>query len=209
MPPPMFPVGEFVPPNEFSTDLKLQLIKRLEAAPDRVRQSIAGLSESQLDTKYRNWSIRQIIHHLADSHVNCYVRFKWALTEPTPRIKSYDETLWSEVVDARTAPLESSLLILQGVHSRWCDLLRNLNDEEWNKGYFHPEVDRVVTLADALPSYAWHVDHHLGHLLHPGKQLVQSTSSFNHRHKYLQRSHNGIAGAIKIKTQYVSGGLAT
>lgn len=164
MQPPQFPVGEFVPPTDFSLDKKNQYVARLNAAPTRARQAVDGLSESQLDTKYRNWSIRQIIHHLADSHLNCYVRFKWALTEQTPRIKSYDETLWSEMVDARTSPVESSLTILQGIHSRWCELVRALDIDQLEKGYFHPEPNRVVTLAEALPSYTWHVDHHLAQI---------------------------------------------
>ena len=161
---PKFPAGEFVAPSEFTDELKRRYIEGLAAAPARARQTVAGLDESQLDAKYRNWSIRQIIHHVADSHINCYVRFKWALTEDTPHIKSYDETLWSEVVDARTVPLESSLRILEGVHSRWCDLVRQLSEEELKRGYFHPEMNRVVSLAEALPSYVWHVDHHLGQI---------------------------------------------
>jgi uncharacterized damage-inducible protein DinB len=161
---PEFPIGPFIQPEDFSAELKNQYIEHLQAAPDKARQTIAGLNESQLDTKYRNWSIRQIIHHLADSHINCYVRFKWALTEPTPHIKSYDETLWSEVVDAQTAPLESSLVILEGLHARWCDLLRGLDEQQLSKGYFHPEVGHVVKLAEALPYYVWHVDHHLGQI---------------------------------------------
>ena len=161
---PAFPVGEFVPPAEFSQAAKLGYIEKLASAPARARQGVDGLSESQLDTKYRNWTIRQIIHHLADSHVNCYVRFKWALTEDRPKIKSYDETLWSEVVDARTAPLESSLMILHGIHARWCDFLERLDDQQIQRGYFHPEFGQVVTLAKALPNYVWHVDHHLGQI---------------------------------------------
>ena len=125
---------------------------------------MTGLTEEPLDTKYRNWTIRQIVHHLADSHINCYVRFKWALTEDTPHIKSYDETLWSEVVDARTAPVESSLIILQGVHTRWCDLVRSLDDDKLSRGFYHPEMDCVVKLSEALPSYVWHTDHHLAQI---------------------------------------------
>jgi uncharacterized damage-inducible protein DinB len=161
---PQFPIGEFVPPTEFNAELKNQCIEQLDAAAEKAQQGVAGLDESQLNTKYRNWTIRQIVHHLADSHINCYVRFKWALTEPTPHIKSYDETLWSEVVDARSAPLAGSLTILQGLHARWCELVRKLDDQQLQRGFFHPEVGHVVTLAEALPYYAWHVDHHLGQI---------------------------------------------
>ena len=161
---PQFPAGDYVPPAEITPELKTQWIEQLEAAPVRARSSIEGLSESQLSTKYRNWTIRQIIHHLADSHVNCYVRFKWALTEEEPTIKAYNETLWSEVIDARTVPPECSLTILEGIHSRWCALVRKLADEQMQRGFFHPELDRVVTLNEALPSYVWHVDHHLAQI---------------------------------------------
>lgn len=161
---PQFPIGEFVQPAEFTDVLKQQYVQRLRAAPATARQTVAGLDDGQLDTRYRNWSIRQIIHHLADSHINCYVRFKWALTEPTPHIKSYDETLWSEVVDARTAPLESSLGLLAGLHDRWADLVERLSDDQLDRGYFHPEIGEVVKLSEALPYYVWHVDHHLGQI---------------------------------------------
>ena len=161
---PQYPAGEYVVPKAFTNELKNHYLDELAVAPERARQSVEGLDDAQLNTKYRNWTIRQIIHHLADSHINCYVRFKWALTEETPRIKSYDETLWSEVVDARTASLESSLLILGGIHARWCDLVRSLDDEQLSKGFFHPEIDRVVTLSEALPNYVWHTDHHLAQI---------------------------------------------
>ncbi len=129
--------------------------------PAELRAEVESLTEEQLETRYRNWSIRQIVHHLADSHINCYVRFKWALTEETPTIKSYDETLWSGVVDAVSAPVESSLQILQGVHRRWGQLMRRMDEAQWACGFFHPELDRVVTLVEALPSYVWHGQHHL------------------------------------------------
>lgn len=164
MPAPLFPVGEYSPPESSPPTQLVNWIDQLEAAPVRARESVQGLEESQLDCKYRNWTIRQIIHHLADSHINCYVRFKWALTEDTPRIKSYDETSWSEVVDAKTASLACSLTILDGVHARWVQLLRSLDEDQWQRGYFHPEVGHVVKLIEALPNYVWHVDHHLGQI---------------------------------------------
>ncbi len=100
------------------------------------------------------------MHHIADAHINGYVRFRWALTEQTPEIKPYDETRWSEIVDARTLPIESSLMILEGVHSRWAGLLRDLTEQDFQRGFYHPELDRIVTLSDALPMYVWHADHH-------------------------------------------------
>ena len=161
--PPQFPAGEYVT-VQYDNGLKPKLLERLESVPLRARKSVDGLSEPQLDSKYRNWTIRQIIHHLADSHINCYVRFKWALTEQTPNIKTYDESRWSEVIDALSAPLESSLRILEGVHARWGQLVRRLSDEQLQRDFYHPEMDRVVTLAEALPSYVWHADHHLAQI---------------------------------------------
>ena len=164
MNPPLFPAGEYAPACASAAEVREAAIKKLEQAPMRTREAVTGLNDEQLNTKYRNWTIRQIVHHLADSHINCYVRFKWSLTEDTPHIKSYDETLWSEVVDARAADLESSLTILEGIHRRWCDLVRGLNDEDLRLGFFHPEPQKVITLQEALPNYAWHVDHHLAQI---------------------------------------------
>ena len=159
--PPKFPAGEFSAPDSIDETLKAVLIQKLAEAPSRVRAAVDGLSDEQLDTKYKNWTIRQIVHHLADSHMNCYVRFKWALTEASPLIKSYNETAWSEVADAKSTPLESSLLILDGLHSRWVSLIEQLTDDQLKKTFFHPEQMKDVVLLDCLASYAWHVDHHL------------------------------------------------
>ena len=162
---PLFPAGEYVAPSNYNDQVLDSVVNQLATAGDEARQAVAGLDDRQLDTKYRNWTIRQIIHHLADSHINCYVRFKWALTEDTPVIKSYDESLWSEVIDAQTLPLECSLKILDGVHSRWAQLVSQLDDEKLQRGFFHPELDRVVTLREALPNYVWHTQHHLAQIL--------------------------------------------
>lgn len=171
--PPLFPAGEYVAPiDDYDSGKKIQLIERLELAPTLITSALEGLSESQLDTKYRNWSIRQIVHHLADSHINCYVRFKWTLTESTPTIKSYNETLWSEVVDAKEASIESSLAILSGIHERWGTLLRSLDEAQLAMGFFHPELDKVVTLKQALPSYVWHTDHHLAQIAWVRKRRI-------------------------------------
>lgn len=159
--PPEFPAGEFVEPGDYDEATRESLIQQLEMLPQTAADAVQGLSDEQLDTPYRNWTIRQIIHHLADSHINCYVRFKWSLTEDTPVIKSYDETRWSEVVDAKASPVESSLTILSGIHSRWCQLLRRMSDDDYSKGFVHPELQCTVSLKEALPSYVWHGRHHL------------------------------------------------
>lgn len=128
--PPPFPAGEFSPPGDYGSEKKAEFVAELAACPAKIRAAVDGLSDDQIDTKYKNWSIRQIVHHLADSHMNAYIRFKWALTEASPLIKSYDETKWSEIVDARQSPIEPSLVLLDGLHARWSTLVENLNDQE-------------------------------------------------------------------------------
>jgi uncharacterized damage-inducible protein DinB len=140
-------------------------VEEIDAAPRKVRQAVAGLDDRQLDAEYRNWSIRQIVQHLADSHANCYVRFKWALTEDQPLIKAYDETRWSELPDARTGDVVASLGLLTGVHACWTQLLRKMTPEDFQRGFNHPETGNLVLLADALPNYALHCRHHTGQIL--------------------------------------------
>ena len=162
--PPLFPAGEFVPPVQLSSEPRGELINQLSLFPGALADAVLGLNDADLDMRYRNWTIRQIVHHIADSHVNCYVRFKWSMTEETPRIKSYDETLWSEVVDAKNAAVESSLVLLAGIHGRWSELLLRMSDADFNRGFFHPETQTVVKLGDALPNYVWHGQHHLAQI---------------------------------------------
>jgi uncharacterized damage-inducible protein DinB len=126
---------------------------------------VTGLSENQLDTRYRNWTVRQIVHHLADSHLNCFVRFKLALTEETPTIKPYDESRWAELEDAKVGDIRPSLALLQGLHSRWTRLLRSMTDGHFARSFFHPEKGQNVSLSSALCYYAWHSRHHTGQIL--------------------------------------------
>lgn len=125
--PPQNPIGPFTPPEDLSSEGRQGLIDDIAKLPSQLREAVAGLSDAQLDTKYRNWSIRQIVHHLADSHVNSYVRYKWALTEDSPTIKAYDEELWSLLDESQTGDIEPSLLLLEGVHARWVQLLRSMS----------------------------------------------------------------------------------
>lgn len=162
--PPDFPAGEFEPPGPYDSETKASLVTALADCPAKIRAAIEGLSNSQLDTPYKNWSIRQIVHHLADSHMNAYIRFKWALTEASPLIKSYNETKWSEIVDARTAPIDSSLVLLEGLHGRWSALIENLSDAEMALTFYHPEIANDVSLHDSLPSYVWHTEHHVAQI---------------------------------------------
>jgi hypothetical protein len=160
MEPPQNPAGEFVPEDDPTPPRRAELIAEIAACPAGLRAEVAGLSEGQLDTRYRNWTVRQIVHHLADSHVNCYVRFKWALTEDHPTIKPYDEGRWSALEDARTGDVKVPLALLDALHARWVMLMRSMTEEQFARTFFHPETGRTVSLRAALPSYAWHCRHH-------------------------------------------------
>ena len=158
--PPRFPIDAFdqVAPDDPTQERAL--IDQLASAPMVLRDAVSGLSAAQLDLRYRNWSIRQIVHHMADSHMHSYIRFKWALTEDAPIIKAYDEGLWSEMQDARTSPIEPSLDLLQGLHLRWATVLRGMSADDYGRTFKHPETGEVVKLSLALAYYAWHSRHH-------------------------------------------------
>jgi hypothetical protein len=161
---PQNPAGAFVAEEGYGHERRDEFIGVLESAPVALRQAVAGLSESQLDTRYRNWTARQIVHHLADSHVNSYIRFRWALTEDTPTIKPYDESRWVELTDARSGDVRDSLVLLDGLHGRWVRLLRSMTDEQFARSFFHPETGQTVRLSAALCYYAWHCRHHTGQI---------------------------------------------
>ena len=163
--PPVFPVGPFAPTVGVTDDMRRGWIKDLSQLPMQLREAVEGLSNSQLDMKYRNWTIRQIVHHIADSHVNSYIRFKWTLTEDTPTIKAYDEGLWSDLTESRTGPITPSLQLLDGLHSRWCQLLATLMPQDFERAFVHPETGATITLNSALSYYAWHGKHHTGQIL--------------------------------------------
>jgi hypothetical protein len=157
---PQYPAGAFVPEDNYGPQRRDALIAVLDQAPAALRQAVAGLNDEQLDTKYKSWTIRQIVNHLADSHVNCYIRFKWALTEDHPTIKPYDEGRWAALADSCKGEISFPLALLEGLHARWVHLLRSMTDEQWARSFFHPETKETVTLSTALCSYAWHCRHH-------------------------------------------------
>jgi uncharacterized damage-inducible protein DinB len=142
-----------------------QWLAELAEMPGRLRTAVAGLTEAQLDTPYRpgGWTVRQVVHHLADSHLNSYVRFRLALTESEPPIKPYDQELWANLSDARTAPAELSLTLVDALHQRFVMLLRSLEPEDFSRALKHPELGRV-TLEKYLALYAWHGKHHVAHI---------------------------------------------
>ena len=161
-----YPLGPFTYSGSQTVEQRRSCIERIEAAPGAVRRAVEGLTEAQLDTRYRDggWTVRQVVHHLPDSHLNAYTRFRLALTEPTPTIRPYFEHLWAELADARTAPIELSLALLEALHRRWTLLLRSLGPTEWELRYMHAEHGREWTLDEALAMYAWHGEHHAAHI---------------------------------------------
>lgn len=161
-----FPVGRFEPPSsDHSMDVRHALIDRIAAAPAGLRAAVAGLSDDQLDTRYRpeGWTVRQVVHHVADSHINSYVRFKLTLTEDRPTIRTYHEAEWGELEDARTFDIGVSLDLLEALHARWTGWLETLTPEEWERRLDHPEWGEM-TLDQLLSMYAWHGEHHAAHI---------------------------------------------
>ena len=157
---PQNPAGPFVAEDGYDRRRRDEFIAVLDQAPAAVRHAVAGLADERLDTRYRNWTVRQIVHHLADSHVNSYVRFKWALTEERPTIKAYDEGRWAALEDSRAGDIAAPLALLEGLHARWVQLLRAMTDEQFARSFFHPETGQSVSLSAALCYYAWHCRHH-------------------------------------------------
>ena len=161
---PRYPVGRFRRAEANVTD-HAAAVATLAALPENLRAALDGLSASQLDTPYREggWTVRQLVHHIADSHMNSYIRIRLALTEDWPTIKPYDEKLWAELPDAKTGPVDISLNLLTALHRRWVLLLRSLTEEQWQRGYTHPDNGRQ-TIAEAAALYEWHSRHHLAHI---------------------------------------------
>jgi hypothetical protein len=157
---PLNPAGAFEPEDRYGPARREEFIAVIAGAPAALHRAVAGLSEEQLDTHYKNWTIRQIVHHLADSHVNSYVRFKWTLTEELPTIKAYDEGRWAALEDARTGDVRAPLALLEGLHACWVQLLRSMTEEQFARSFIHPETGQTVPLSRALSYYAWHCRHH-------------------------------------------------
>lgn len=160
-----YPIGRLKIPGEISPQDRAGHLDRIEATPTDLRAAVAGLDESQLETPYRpgGWTVRQVVHHLVDSHVNSFVRFRWALTEDSPKIKVYDQDAWSELPDSREAPIEMSLSLLGALHERWIFFLRRMTDEDFERTFEHPDWG-TVRLDQTLALYAWHGDHHVAHV---------------------------------------------
>jgi uncharacterized damage-inducible protein DinB len=168
---PRYPIGKFAMPAQVTLERRQSAIEEIASTPAKLRAAVKGLSNSQLDTPYREggWTVRQVVHHVPDSHLNAYVRLKLALTEDKPTIKPYNEAAWAELADAKSAPIESSQTLLDSVHERWDLLWRSLKPEDFGRVLVHPEhgertVDWLVFV------YEWHGRHHTAHITELRKQ---------------------------------------
>ena len=160
-----FPIGRFHFDGPLTDDQKDKALDDVATTPANLRAAVKGLSESQLDTPYRpaGWTVRQVVHHMPDSHMNSYVRFKLALTEDEPTIKTYAEDRWAELADTKATPIGVSLTLFDSLHDRWVRLMRSLTTEDWKRSFRHPDLG-PMSLEKALALYAWHGRHHVTHI---------------------------------------------
>jgi uncharacterized damage-inducible protein DinB len=167
-----YPIGKFSYDPSINEQQKRVFLDEIAETPQRLRAAVKGLSDAQLETPYRpdGWTVRQVVHHVPDSHLNSYVRFKLALTEDEPTIKTYAEDRWAELADTKATPVEVSLTMLDSLHDRWVRLLRSLTPEEWKRTFRHPELG-AMTLEKTLALYAWHGRHHVAHITELRKRM--------------------------------------
>ena len=160
-----YPIGKMTLPTEYTTALRQSLIAEIAALPGALRRAVDGWDDGRCDTPYREggWTVRQVVHHLVDSHLNAYIRFKLTLTEEEPTVKPYEEKRWAELADAKSGPVEYSLDMLDGLHRRWVIMLTAMPDAAFERRYVHPETG-IGTLNRLLAVYAWHGRHHLAHI---------------------------------------------
>ncbi|MCL4111458.1 UNVERIFIED_CONTAM: hypothetical protein GTU68_020732 [Idotea baltica] len=162
-----YPTGRFKSQLYYSFDKHTQVhIAQIQSLPQRLKSVVENLSEEQLNTPYRpdGWTVRQLIHHIVDSHINSYVRYRWALTEDTPIIKAYDEKSWAQLPDAQEAPIALSLHLLEALHARWSALLTAMSEEDFQKKLAHPDWEKNLSLSLMTHLYSWHGNHHLAHV---------------------------------------------
>ena len=160
-----YPIGEFQRVEQLMPDQRTVCIAQIEEVPARLSAAVAGLTPAQLETPYRpgGWTVHQLVHHIADSHMNAMTRFKLALTENEPTIKTYEEQLWAELADTKTPPIELSLALLENLHKRWVILLRSIGPADWSRKFRHPGWG-LATVDFLLAQYAWHGRHHVAHI---------------------------------------------
>lgn len=160
-----YPIGRFTYNGTPTEEQKQEYLADIEQTPANIRKAVQGLSAQQLDTPYRpeGWTVRQVVHHVPDSHLNAYIRFKLALTEDEPTIKPYAEDRWAQLADTQATPVEVSLVMLDSLHDRWARLLRSFKPEDWKRTFRHPEMG-LMPLEKNLALYAWHGRHHVAHI---------------------------------------------
>lgn len=163
--PKVYPIGK-APNREFTKEVLYQSIIMIEAAPFRLKERIATLNEEELELKYRegSWTIRQIVNHLADSHMNMWIRVKHLLTQENPTIQPYNQNLWADSTDYKTADLNDSLMIFEGVQNRFSNLIKHLNESDFKRTYIHPEYNKQYELSEVVQLYAWHGMHHVSQI---------------------------------------------
>jgi len=161
-----YPIGQYLPPDAILQHHVEEWIEQIESLPDRIISMVESVTENQLDTPYRagGWTIRQVIHHIPDSHVNSYIRFKWALTEDNPTIKVYNEVAWAELYDTKDQPIQISLDFLKVVHAKLVNVIKGMSQEQLKRTFVHPESGKQISLDWNIGMYAWHGEHHLGHI---------------------------------------------
>jgi len=164
---PRFPIGPYASPGNVAVAERIDAITTLAELPAHLRDAVAELDDSQLDTPYREggWTVRQVTHHIADSHINAFVRLRLALTEEWPAVYPYDEKGWAMLIDSVTAPIDSSLDLVEGLHSRWVRVLESLSPEQWQRGFKHAKMGPLSIESSTL-LYAWHSRHHVAHITH-------------------------------------------
>ncbi len=169
---PRFPIGKFHYDGTPSPEQRQKFIAEIEQTPAAIRAAVQGLSSDQMNKPYRDggWNVRQVVHHVPESHMNAYIRFKLALTEDEPTIKPYAEDRWAKLADVQTTPVEVSLALLENLHVRWVGLLQGLSEEDWKRAFVHPEMG-VVPLEKNLALYAWHGKHHTAHITELRKRM--------------------------------------
>ncbi len=160
-----YPIGKFHFDGSLGEEQKQKCIDDISRAPADMRAAVSGLSEAQLDTPYRpgGWTVRQVTHHVPDSHMNAYIRFKLALTEDEPTIKPYEQGRWAELADSKSTPIEVSLTMVDSLHDRWVRLMRSMKPEDWKRSFRHPELG-LVSLEKNVALYSWHGRHHVAHI---------------------------------------------
>ena len=161
-----YPVGRLKMEDNLTEERRREFIEEIASAPGELRAAVEGLSDQQGDTQYRpdGWTVRQVVHHLVDSHLNSYIRFRLALTEDSPTIKPYDQEKWAQLEDAKNDPIETSLDLFESMHKRWVSLLSSLSPADFARTFSHPETGKNVTLDRNLCLYAWHGRHHIAHI---------------------------------------------